>query len=140
MRSPAGRSIICAMARSVALLDTTRKRGNPNWGGSNSASPGSGYRVRNASHLSKRWIHQNGKVEGYEFLAGRNNGWLAVYYSYDYQGQWYAGEFRRWLLISTSDREAIAMKAQKLFPPGSSVAIRVDPKAPDVSIVVAGDN
>jgi hypothetical protein len=32
VRSPAGRSIICAMARSVAFLDTTRKRGNPNWG------------------------------------------------------------------------------------------------------------
>src|SRR6476660_10150804 len=79
--------------------------------------------------LSKKWIHQTGKVEGYEFLAARNNGWLVVYYSYDYRGQWYAGQFRRWLLINTSDRDAIAIKAQKLFPNGSRVAIRVDPKA-----------
>jgi hypothetical protein len=90
--------------------------------------------------LSKGWIHQNAKIESYEFLAARNNGWLAVYYSYDYQEQWYAGEFRRWLLINTSDREAIAVKAQRLFPRGSSVAILVNPKAPDVSIVVTGDN
>lgn len=90
--------------------------------------------------LSKRWIHQNGKVEGYEFLAAKNNGWLVVYYSYDYHGEWYAGQFRRWILVNTSDREAIASKAQQLFPQGSSVAIRVDPKAPDCSIVVAGDN
>ena len=98
--------------------------------------------------LSKRWIHQNGKVEGYEFLAAKNNGWLVVYYSYDYQGQWYAGDFRRWLLVNTSrlrdldssDRDAIATKAQELFPQSSRVAIRVNPKAPGVSIVVAGDN
>lgn len=37
-----------------------------------------------------------GKVEGYEFRAAKNNGWLVVYYSYDYDAQWYAGEFRRW--------------------------------------------
>ena len=90
--------------------------------------------------LSKRWMHHVGKVEGHEFLAARNNGWLAVYYSYDYQGHWYAGEFRKWLLINTSDHEAIGMKAQKLFPRGSRIAIRVNPKAPDVSIVVAGDH
>jgi hypothetical protein len=41
--------------------------------------------------LSKRWMHHIGNVESYEFLAARNNGWLAVYYSYDYQGKWYAG-------------------------------------------------
>lgn len=89
--------------------------------------------------LSKRWIHQNGKVEGYEFLAAKNTGWLVVYYSYDYQGRWYSGEFRRWLLINTSDREAIALKALKLFPHGSTVAIRIDPKTPDLSIAVAGE-
>jgi hypothetical protein len=90
--------------------------------------------------LSKKWVHQIGKVEGYEFLAARNNGWLAVYYSYDYQGQWFSGEVRRWLLINTSDREAVAMKAQKLFPQGSRVAIRVNPNAPEISVVVGGDN
>jgi hypothetical protein len=90
--------------------------------------------------LSKEWIHQIGKIEGYEFLAARNNGWLVVYCSYDYQGQWYAGEFHRWLLINTSDREAIAMRAHELFPKGSSITIRVDPKFPSVSIVVASDN
>lgn len=98
--------------------------------------------------VSKRWVHQNGKVEGYEFLAANNNGWLVVYYSYDYQGQWYAGDFRRWLLVNTSrvwdldssDRDAIATKAQERFPHGSRVAIRVNPKAPSVSTVVAGDN
>ena len=47
--------------------------------------------------LSKRWMHQIGKIEGYEFLAARNNGWLVVYYSYDYQGRRHAGEFHRWL-------------------------------------------
>ena len=85
-------------------------------------------------------MHQIGKVEGYEFLAARNNGWLVVFYSYDHQGQWYAGEFRSWILINTSDREAIAMKAYELFPKGSSITIRIDPKSPEISIVVAGDN
>ena len=89
--------------------------------------------------LSKRWIHQIGKVEGYEFLAAKNNGWLVVYYSYDYHAQWYAGELRRWLLINTSNREAIAVKAQTLYPQSSRIAIRVNPKTPNVSIVVAGD-
>lgn len=90
--------------------------------------------------LSERWIHQIGTVEGYEFLAAKNNGWLVVYYSYDYDGQWYAGELRRWLLINTSDRQTIGVKAQTLYPQGSRIAIRVNPRAPDVSIVVAGDN
>jgi hypothetical protein len=90
--------------------------------------------------LSKGWMHQIGKVEGYEFRAAKNNGCLVVYFSYDYQGQRYAGEFHRWLLINTSDREAIAMKSRKLFPAGSSIAIRIHPQSPDVSIVVAGDN
>jgi hypothetical protein len=90
--------------------------------------------------VSKRWVLQIGKIEGYEFRAAKNNGWLVVYYSHDYQGQRYAGEFLRWLLIDTSDREAIAMKAQKLFPQGSRVAIRANPQAPDISIVLAGDN
>ena len=90
--------------------------------------------------LSKRWKRQTGTVEGYEFRAAKNNGWLVVYYSYDYNGHWLGGNFRRWLLINTSDRDAIATKAQELFPHGSSVAIRVNPKTPDVSIAVAGDN
>ena len=90
--------------------------------------------------LSKRWKHQIGTIEGYEFLAAKNNGWFVVYYSYGYQGQRFGGSFRRWHLINTSDGDAIATKAQRLFPHGSSIAIRVSPKAPEVSIVVAGDN
>jgi len=89
---------------------------------------------------SNRWKRQSGTVEGYEFRAAKNNGWLVVYYSYDYKGQLFGGDFRKWILINTSDSDGIATKAQKLFPHGSSVAIRVNPKTPDVSIVVAGDN
>lgn len=44
------------------------------------------------------------------------------------------------VLINTSDREAIGVRVPKLYPQGSRIAIRVNPRAPDVSIVVAGDN
>src|SRR5690349_11989987 len=36
---------------------------------------------------SNRWKRRSGTVEGYEFRAAKNNGWLVVYYSYDYKGQ-----------------------------------------------------
>ena len=81
--------------------------------------------------LSKSWKRQIGTIEGYEFRAAKNNGWIVVYYySYDYNGHWFGGDLRRWLVINTSDRDAIATKAQELFPHGSTVAIRVNPKAP----------
>jgi hypothetical protein len=88
---------------------------------------------------SKHWTRGSGTIEGHEFRAARNNGWLAIYYSYQIEGQWHSGEFRKWLLISTSDREAIATKARTLFPIGLRVSIRVNPKAPDIAVVVSKD-
>jgi hypothetical protein len=85
---------------------------------------------------SKDWTRGSGTIESHEFRAAGNHGWLAIYYSYEIDGQWRSGEFRKWLLISHSDREEIATKAHTLFPIDLRVPIRVHPKAADISVCV----
>jgi hypothetical protein len=84
--------------------------------------------------ISRQWGLMLGTVEGYELLMANRNGWLVVFYSYQFEGKSFSGEWRKWLLFSFSSVEAETEKVTARFPIGSKVAVRVDPNSPSRSI------
>jgi hypothetical protein len=85
-------------------------------------------------HRSSQWALTLGTVEGYELLMARQNGWLVVFYSYQFEGKSFSGEWRKWLLFSFSSVESQTGKVTARFPIGSKVAVRVDRNSPSRSI------
>jgi hypothetical protein len=89
---------------------------------------------------SRNWISAEAIVEGYELLASRDNGWLVVFYSYEYDGNQFSGEFRKWLLswnwllVNASSLEEKADKVISRFPRGSTVRVRIDARSPAHSV------
>ena len=92
---------------------------------------------------SRNWISVEATIEGYELLAGRDNGWLVVFYSYEHDGNQFSGEFRKWLLswkwlvVNASSLEEKADEIISRFPRGSTVRVRVDPRSPAHSFTEA---
>jgi hypothetical protein len=66
-------------------------------------------------------------------MANRN-GWLVVFYSYEFEGKSFSGEWRKWLLFGFSSVEAQTEKVTARFPIGAKVRLRVDPNNPNRSI------
>jgi|ERR1039457_2298438 hypothetical protein len=83
---------------------------------------------------SDQWGLTLGTVEGYELLMASRSGWLAVFYSYQFEGKSFSGEWRKWLLFSFSSVETQTGKVTARFPIGAKVEVRVDPKNPSRSI------
>ena len=83
---------------------------------------------------SRQWGVTLGTVEGYELLMANRNGWLVVFYSYQFEGKSFSGEWRKWLLFSFSLVEAQTEKVTTRFPIGAKISVRVDPNSPSRSI------
>jgi len=79
---------------------------------------------------SNLWPQVVGNVEGYELLEARENGWLAVFYSYSVNGTENPGEFRKWLLFSFSSRDAQTDKVIAKYPRSTTVSVRFNPENP----------
>jgi hypothetical protein len=75
-----------------------------------------------------------GTVEGYEFLMARQNGWFVVFYSYEFDGGSFSGEWRTWLLFSFSSVETQTGKVTARLPVGTRIGLRVDPNNPNRSL------
>jgi len=84
---------------------------------------------------SSRWARVAGIVEGHELLLANNNGWLAVFYSYDYQGQCFSGELRKWLcFVDHNSYEARTAEVTARIPRGMKIGVRVDAEQPASSM------
>lgn len=83
---------------------------------------------------SRNWVSVDASVEGYELLAARDNGWLVVFFSYDYGGHQFSGEFRKWFLFNSSSMEGKVGEIISEFPRGTTVRVRVNPRHPSESI------
>jgi hypothetical protein len=83
---------------------------------------------------STHWPLTLGTVEGYEFLMASQNGWLVVFYSYQFEGRSFSGEWRKWHLFTFSSIESQTEKVRASFPIGAKVAVRIDPNSPNRSI------
>src|ERR1017187_188178 len=83
---------------------------------------------------SRQWPLTLGTVEGYELLMASRNGWLVVFYSYQFEGRSFSGEWRKWLLFSFSSVESQTGKVTAHFPVGAKVSVRVNPNSPSRSI------
>jgi len=84
---------------------------------------------------SSAWATVTATVEGYEFLAASQNGWLVVFYSYEFAGELYSGELRTWLMRRyPGDEERISDFIAR-FPRGAHLDVRVDPGRPSRSVV-----
>ena len=83
---------------------------------------------------SRQWGLTLGTVEGYELLMANRNGWLVVFYSYQFEEKSFSGEWRKWLLFSFSSVEAQTEKVTDRLPVGAKVEVRVDPKKPSRSV------
>jgi hypothetical protein len=75
-----------------------------------------------------------GTVEGYELLMARQNGWFVVFYSYEFNGGSFSGEWRKWLLFSFSSVESQTGKVTARLPIRARIGLRVDPNTPNRSI------
>jgi len=73
-------------------------------------------------------------MEGYEFLSARQNGWFVVFYSYDFDGRCFSGEWRIWLTFGFSSIEEETAKVIARLPVGTRIDLRVDPKNPSRSV------
>ena len=83
---------------------------------------------------SSAWATVKATVEGYEFLAARQNGWLVVFYSYEVAGEVYSGELREWLMLRYPGDEEPISDAISRFPRGSQINVCVDPRHPARSV------
>ena len=83
---------------------------------------------------SKSWPQVRGIVEGYELLEARDNGWMAVFYSYSVNGTEHSGEFCKWLLFSFSSRDERTAKIIARYPRGMAVSVRFNPENPMESV------
>jgi hypothetical protein len=75
-----------------------------------------------------------GTIEGYELLMARQNGWFVVFFSYEFNGRSFSGEWRKWLLFSFSSVESQTGKVTARLPVGARIGLRVDPNATNRSI------
>ena len=82
------------------------------------------------SSLSRNWISVQGTIERYELHAAAHNGWLVVFYSYEYGGKNFSGEFRNWVLLYPWSREETVDEIISQFPRGATVRVRVNPRTP----------
>jgi len=73
-------------------------------------------------------------VEGYELLMASQNGWIVVFYSYQFEGRSFSGEWRKWHLSTFSSIESQTEKVKARFPIGAKVTVRIDPNNPTRSI------
>lgn len=83
---------------------------------------------------SRPWGLTLGTVEGCELLIANGNGWLVVFYSYEFGGKSFSGEWRKWLLFSFSSIESQTDEVTARFPIGAKAVVRVDPNNPNRSI------
>jgi hypothetical protein len=83
---------------------------------------------------SRQWPLALGTVEGYELLMASRNGWLVVFYSYQFEDSSFSGEWRKWLLFSFSSVESQTGKVVARFPVGAKVTVRVNPNCASRSI------
>ena len=83
---------------------------------------------------SSQWPQVLGTVEGYELLMARQNGWVVVFYSYEFNGGSFSGEWRKWLLFSFSSVESQTGKVTARLPIRARIGLRVDPNTPNRSI------
>jgi hypothetical protein len=84
---------------------------------------------------SRAWTRATGTVEGYELLLARDNGWLVVFYSYEFAGKQYSGEWRKWLLFTFSSQEEQTGKVTERLPRGAPVTVLLDPQKPSESAI-----
>jgi hypothetical protein len=74
------------------------------------------------------WQLGSGIVEGYELIQVRKGGWFVVHYSYVVNGDWFSGEWHRFVVegfFSTLEDKCDAI-VQRL-PRGTRISIRIDP-------------
>lgn len=83
---------------------------------------------------SRQWGLTLGTVEGYELLMANRNALLVVFYSYEFDGKSFSGQWRKWLLFSFSSVEAQTDKVTARFPIGAKARVRVEPNNPHRSI------
>jgi hypothetical protein len=78
----------------------------------------------------REWIVVRGTVQGHEFIKQRSDGWFVLLYSYPYGGNFFSGEWRRYVWLNGQDgAEALA----RALPVGSSIAVKVNPACPQRS-------
>lgn len=80
------------------------------------------------------WATIKATVEGYEFLAARQNGWLVIFYSYEFAGELYSGELRTWLMLRYPGDEEPVSDVITRFPRGTQIDACVDPRHPARSV------
>ena len=83
---------------------------------------------------SGTWSPVRATVEGYEFLAAGQNGWLVIFYSYEFAGERYSGEVRTWLMVRYPGQEESVCDVIRRFPRGAQIDVRVDPRRPARSV------
>lgn len=83
---------------------------------------------------SAQWFRTKGIVEGYEFLAARDNGWFVVFYSYGFASQQLSGEWRKWLLFTSWIQDKSTRKIIDRLPIGTKINVRVNPSNPNESV------
>ena len=75
---------------------------------------------------SVHWAQALGTIEGYELLMARQNGWFVVFYSYEFDGRRFSGEWRMWQLFSFSSIESRTGKLTARWPIGAKIELHVD--------------
>jgi hypothetical protein len=81
---------------------------------------------------SHGWLPVKGVVERYELLKSGHRAWFVVLYSYEYGGERFSGEWRRWV-YSASKIETKIEKLTSVLPLGTRLTLRIDPSNPTSS-------
>jgi len=88
---------------------------------------------------SQSWQVAVGRVEACDFLRfATNAGWFSARYSYSFGTEVFSGEMRKWIIARKSSRaetDPDTIELSKLYPVGSQIRVRVDPKEPTRSVV-----
>jgi len=84
--------------------------------------------------LSSRWEAVKATVEGHEFLAARQNGWVVIVYSYEFAGELYSGELRKWLILRYPGDDGPVSDVITRFPRGAQIDVSVDLRHPARSV------
>jgi len=86
-------------------------------------------------YRGRDWRSISATVQSYEFLLSGNNGWLVVFYSYQVEGEYHSGEFRKWSCFSSAQYQEQIAKYTRRYPIGAELIVRVDPNDADNSVV-----
>jgi hypothetical protein len=81
---------------------------------------------------SGNWSPLTGIVESYELLLAGHHAWFVVFYSYEFQGNRYAGELRKYLGVL--DNDSAAARIISHLPRNSHLNLKVDPDHPNISV------